>query len=214
MCEPFIQEHKGSCVFTGIVQDVGTVTSIEAKSGDLIVAIAPRAIAIEEIQVGDSVAVSGVCLTVARLDSSSLFFDISRETIARTRVGDWRSGSAVNLELAMSVQDRFGGHLVSGHIDGIATLAASEASARSTKMVFSAPLSLAPFIAEKGSVTIDGVSLTINRVIDDSQDVRFELNLVPHTLKATTLGQLAIGEFAHIEVDIIARYLKRLMDMS
>jgi len=199
-------------MFTGIVQDVGAIQSAESREGDLVIGIKPGVPHADRVRIGDSVAVAGVCLTVVRIASGCLFFDVSKETLSRTSLGDWRAGQDVNLELAMSAQDRFGGHLVSGHIDGVATLIEAETSARSTRMRFEASRDLAAYIAEKGSVTLDGVSLTVNAVCDREETVSFDVNLVPHTLSVTTLGRLASGDRVHIEVDLVARYLKRLQD--
>ena len=201
-------------MFTGIVQALGTVCGTESRDGDLVIEIEAQSLGDVVIEIGDSVAVNGVCLTAVRQLGQKLLFDVSRETLSCTRLGKLAPGSQVNLELAMRAQDRFGGHLVSGHVDGLAILIAREASARSTQMSFRAPAEVAPFIAEKGSVTIDGVSLTLNRVIDVDAGVEFELNLVPHTLTVTTLGALQVGQAVHLEVDMVARYLKRLQDYN
>ncbi len=160
----------------------------------------------------DSIAVAGVCLTAGNNELGCLFFDVSKETLSRTRLGSRQSGYGVNLELAMSAQDRFGGHLVSGHVDGLATLIESEASARSTRMRFAGSREVAVYIAEKGSVTLDGVSLTVNGVTDSQAAVMFDVNLVPHTLGVTTLGRLATEDRVHLEVDMVARYLQRMQD--
>ena len=199
-------------MFTGIVQSVARVCAVSARDGELTIELGLEGLVGEKISLGDSVSVSGVCLTVARLSDRCLAFDVSEETLSRTHLGKLSKGSRVNLELAMSVGDRFGGHLVSGHVDGLGTLVAKEPAGRSTRMRFRAPRVLAPLIAEKGSVTVDGVSLTVNRVDDSSSAVEFELNLIPHTLTATTLGELRIDHLVHIEVDLVARYLKRLQE--
>ena len=199
-------------MFTGIVQSVARVCAVSARDGELTIELGLEGLVGEKISLGDSVSISGVCLTVARLSDRCLAFDVSEETLARTHLGKLSEGSRVNLELAMSVGDRFGGHLVSGHVDGLGTLVAKEPAGRSTRMRFRVPRVLAPLIAEKGSVTVDGVSLTVNRVDDSSSAVEFELNLIPHTLTATTLGQLEIDHLVHIEVDLVARYLKRLQE--
>ena len=199
-------------MFTGIVQDVGTIESLASREGDLVIEIRPGAIDTNLMKLGDSVAVAGVCLTAVSIESSCLFFDVSKETLSRTLLGNWQSGDGVNLELAMSAQDRFGGHLVSGHVDGLATLIESEASARSTRMRFSGSREVAAYIAEKGSVTLDGVSLTVNEVRDTQAEVIFEVNLVPHTLGVTTLGRLTKKDSVHLEVDMVARYLKRMQE--
>ena len=199
-------------MFTGIVQGVARVCAVSSHDGELAVELAIEDLTDENISIGDSVCVSGVCLTVARLTDNCLAFDVSRETLSRTHLGELSEGSRVNLELAMSVGDRLGGHFVSGHVDGLGTLVAKEPAGRSTRMRFRMPRVLAPLIAEKGSVTVDGVSLTVNRVVDSRSAVEFELNLVPHTLTATTLGELQIDHLVHIEVDLVARYLKRLQE--
>ena len=199
-------------MFTGIVQSVVSVCAVSSCDGDLTIELGIESLIGENISIGDSVSVTGVCLTVARLSDNCLAFDVSEETLSRTHLGKVSEGSRLNVELAMSVGDRFGGHLVSGHVDGLGTLVAKEPSGRSTRMRFRTPRALAPFIAEKGSVTVDGVSLTVNRVVDSSAAVEFELNLVPHTLAATTLGELQIDHLVHIEVDLVARYLKRLQE--
>ena len=199
-------------MFTGIVQDVGTIASVEVREGDLVARIKPRALHTGLVQLGDSIAVSGVCLTAVRIEVGCLFFDVSKETLSRTLLEHWETGQGVNLELAMTAQDRFGGHLVSGHVDGVVTLIETEASARSTRLCFEGPRDVAPFIAEKGSVTLDGVSLTVNDVADHDETVCFNVNLVPHTLNVTTLGGLAVADRAHIEVDLVARYLKRIQE--
>jgi len=201
-------------MFTGIVQDIGTIDSIEARNGDLVIRIKPGILDTGLISVGDSVAVAGVCLTVVRQAPGVLFFDVSEETLSRTLLGTSQPGDGVNLELAMSAQGRFGGHLVSGHVDGVVVLAEIETSARSTRLRFNGPREVAAYIAEKGSVTLDGVSLTVNDVHDMTEAVEFDVNLVPHTLSVTTLGGLIKGQGVHIEVDVVARYLKRLQECS
>jgi riboflavin synthase len=199
-------------MFTGIVQDVGTIESLESRQGDLVIGIRPVVLDTNLVQVGDSIAVAGVCLTAVNNELGCLFFDVSKETLSRTLLGSRQSGDGVNLELAMSAQDRFGGHLVSGHVDGLATLIESEASARSTRMRFAGSREVAVYIAEKGSVTLDGVSLTVNGVTDSQAAVMFDVNLVPHTLGVTTLGRLATEDRVHLEVDMVARYLQRMQD--
>jgi riboflavin synthase len=198
-------------VFTGIVQDIGEIASIIPREGDVAIEIALREIDSGAIHIGDSVSVAGACLTVVDRREDRLFFDVSKETLARTLMGQWRPGVKVNVELAMSGSDRFGGHMVSGHIDGKGRLVNCYESARSTRMVFEGGKEIAPYIAEKGSITIDGVSLTVNSVSDEPSSVRFEVNLVPHTLSATTLGNLDTDDRVHLEVDLIARYLHRMM---
>ena len=199
-------------MFTGIVQDVGEIESLEPRSGDLVIGIRPGTLDTKLVKLGDSIAVAGVCLTAVSIASGCVFFDVSKETLSRTLLGNSSVGDGVNLELAMGAQDRFGGHLVSGHVDGLATLIESTASARSTRMRFSGSREVAAFIAEKGSVTLDGVSLTVNEVRDTQAEVIFEVNLVPHTLGVTTLGRLTTKDSVHLEVDMVARYLKRMQE--
>ena len=201
-------------MFTGIVQDVGEIASIIPREGDVAIEITLREIDGGAIRIGDSVSVAGECLTVVNLREDRLFFDVSRETLGRTLMGQWRPGIKVNVELAMSGSDRFGGHMVSGHIDGKGRLVSRYESARSTRMVFEGEKEIAPFVAEKGSITIDGVSLTVNSVSDEPASVRFEVNLVPHTLSVTTLGNLDTDDRVHLEVDLIARYLHRMMNVQ
>jgi riboflavin synthase len=157
---------------------------------------------------GDSVAVAGVCLTVAEIIRGGFLADVSNETLALTTVGNWRSGQAVNLEPALRAGDALGGHLVSGHVDGRAVLVASDGDARSQRLRWRAPAALMRFIATKGSVALDGVSLTVNSVGSDE----FAVNLIPHTLQVTTLGALAVGAQVNLEIDLIARYTARLLE--
>ena len=199
-------------MFTGIVQDVGEIESLEPRSGDLVIGIRPGTLDTKLVKLGDSIAVAGVCLTAVSIASGCVFFDVSKESLSRTLLGNSSVGDGVNLELAMGAQDRFGGHLVSGHVDGLATLIESTASARSTRMRFSGSREVAAFIAEKGSVTLDGVSLTVNDVRDTQAEVIFEVNVVPHTLGVTTLGRLTTKDSVHLEVDMVARYLKRMQE--
>ncbi|MHC8606014.1 riboflavin synthase [Arenicellales bacterium IMCC58067] len=201
-------------MFTGIVQDIGEITSIIPREGDVVIEIALKQIDSAAIRIGESVSVAGACLTVVNRREDRLFFDVSRETLARTLMGQWRPGVKVNVELAMSGSDRFGGHMVSGHIDGKGRLVSCSESARSTRMVFEGEKEIAPYVAEKGSITIDGVSLTVNSVSDEPSLVRFEVNLVPHTLSVTTLGNLGPDDRVHLEVDLVARYLHRMMNVQ
>jgi riboflavin synthase len=157
-------------------------------------------------KIGDSISVSGVCLTMLEPDADGFSADVSAETLDKTSLGDRRPGDRVNLELAMKPSDRFGGHLVSGHVDGLARLISRTEDARSERFVFESERSLARFIAPKGSACLDGVSLTVNEV----EDNRFSICIIPHTLTVTTLGTLAAGESVNLEVDLIARYLDRL----
>ena len=194
-------------MFTGIVAAVGHIARTEARGGDVRLHIAAGALDLTSVAIGDSIAVSGVCLTAVVLDAHTFAADVSRETLALTTLGDLRVGSTVNLELALALGARLGGHLVSGHVDGVGFLRARSADARSERMRFEAPAPLARYIAAKGSICVDGVSLTVNAVAG----AQFEVNIVPHTLAATTLAARAIGDRVNLEVDLIARYLERLL---
>ncbi len=194
-------------MFTGIIQSLGTVTRIEPRGGDHRITLHTGTLPLTTAQLGDSIAVSGVCLTAVELGSARFAADVSNETLSRTTLGDMREGSRVNLELALLPTTRLGGHLVSGHVDGVGTVVAKRNEGRSVRYTVEAPAPLARYLAEKGSVTVDGISLTINRV----DGARFELNIVPHTLKETTLGETDVGRRVNLEVDILARYLERLL---
>lgn len=201
-------------MFTGIVQAIGTVTRCVPKGGDVEIAIAAPAGYLEGTALGDSIACNGCCLTVTRLADGVFTADVSRETLSLTTLGDWADGSRVNLEKALRAGDALGGHYVTGHVDGIATVAAVTDDARSRRVEFVVPVKLARYIARKGSVTVDGVSLTVNGVTDldaGKPDARFDVNLVPHTLEATILGGYVPATRVNFEVDIIARYLERMM---
>ena len=194
-------------MFTGIVQDVGRVVSREARGGDVRLVIAYDRLDPSGIKVGDSICVQGCCLTAVELRDRSFAADMSRETLSLTTLGDLVAGSAVNLEPSLRAGDPLGGHLVSGHVDGIGEIAATSGDARSTRIEISVPSALARYIARKGSVAIDGVSLTVNEV----QGATFGINLIPHTQAVTTLGALRRGTKVNVEVDQIARYVERLL---
>ncbi|HEU4650291.1 MAG TPA: riboflavin synthase [Croceibacterium sp.] len=200
-------------MFTGIVTAVGTIESVEQR-GDLRVRIAcpfdPDAIAI-----GASIACSGVCLTVVERGGAAgaawFAVDVSAETVSRTAQGMWRAGRRVNLEPSLRVGDELGGHIVSGHVDAVGRIADWQLEGDSTRVTVRAPAALAPFIAPKGSIALDGVSLTVNEVADRADgSVDFGINLIPHTSEVTTLGELAQGAEVNLEIDTVARYLKRL----
>jgi riboflavin synthase len=194
-------------VFTGIIVATGRVTSLESCGGDLEVAVDGAELDIARIAIGDSVSVQGVCLTVTRKQGTHFFADISRETLAKTTLGTLSVGSRVNLEPSLRAGDALGGHLVSGHVDAVAKLRRLEPDARSWRLEFELPRDLARFVAPKGSICVNGVSLTVNKV--DGR--RFDVNIIPHTHKATTLGELRIDDEVNIEIDVVARYLERLM---
>ena len=195
-------------MFTGIVQTVGRIEErIEHGSGDISLVVATAAIDAADIAIGDSICVSGVCLTAVEVTPAGFRTDVSAESLARTTLGGLAAGSRVNLETALTPETRLGGHLVSGHVDGIAEVVARWDDARSVRFEFRVPEALARYIAEKGSVCVDGTSLTVNGV----HGAVFDVNIVPHTLAATTLGDLGPGSTVNIEVDQIARYVERLL---
>lgn len=162
---------------------------------------------VTELALGDSVAVSGICLTVVEITGNGFVADVSGETLSRTIAGDWQQGSKVNLELSLTPTTRLGGHLVSGHVDGVGQVLKRWRDGRSERFVIQAPTSLAKYIAEKGSICVDGISLTVNRV----NGAEFELNIVPHTMQETTMAEFVPGRKVNLEVDLIARYLERLL---
>lgn len=194
-------------MFTGIVLDVGKVVSLEARGGDTRMVIACDLLDPSGIKVGDSICVQGCCLTAVELRDRTFAADVSRETLSLTTLGDLTPGSPVNLEPSLRAGDAIGGHLVSGHVDGVAEITAMSGDARSTRIEVTVPPALARYIARKGSVAIDGVSLTVNEV----QGATFGINLIPHTQAVTTLGALCVGSRVNFEVDQIARYVERLL---
>jgi riboflavin synthase len=203
-------------MFTGIVQEIGAIRRVEARGTagsmeDSRIEVGFAAIARDRLSLGDSVCVDGVCLTVAALDVASFHADVSGETLRVTTLGSKPAGARVNLEPALRAGDSLGGHWVSGHVDGVAEVLATTRDARSLRVDFAAPKPLTRYIARKGSVTLDGVSLTVNEV----DGVRFSVNLIPHTLEVTTLGALAEGVRVNLEIDVLARYVERLsMDIE
>ena len=197
-------------MFTGIIQDIGSVQSREIRGGDERLVIASEKLDLSRVAIGDSICVQGVCLTVAELQGNTFGADASLETLSVTTLGELTAGSLVNLEPALRAGDPLGGHLVSGHVDGVAQVSALSNDARSVRVTFTVPHSLARYIARKGSVTIDGVSLTVNEVDADT----FGVNLIPHTQDVTTLGRLKAGARVNLEVDPIARYVERLTEAS
>jgi riboflavin synthase len=194
-------------VFTGIVQDVGRIARLEPRGGDVRLVIEVDRLSLAGVQPGDSISVSGVCLTALDLTPRSFAADVSRETLNVTTLGSLAEGSRVNLEPALRAGDALGGHLVSGHVDGIATVVSVAGDARSVRVVFDCPAGLGRYVARKGSVAIDGVSLTVNEAEGD----QFGVNLIPHTQSVTTLGELAPGRRVNFEVDQVARYVERLL---
>ena len=194
-------------MFTGIIVAMGRVASATDRDGDLTIGIDASALPVQRLAVGDSVSVDGVCLTVTRLAGARFHADVSRATLGKTTLGTLGEGARVNLEPSLRAGDPLGGHLVSGHVDALGTLSALDPDARSWRMRFELPAALMRFVAFKGSIAINGVSLTVNAV--DGKG--FDVNVIPHTLEATTLGELTVGARVNVEIDLIARYLDRLI---
>ena len=194
-------------MFTGIVESIGQIACIETRQGDLRLQVMTGALSLDDVELGDSIATNGVCLTVVELLADGFIADVSRETLNFTTLSDWQVGKKVNLEKALTLAKRLGGHIMSGHIDGVGEVLARQEDARSIRLQMSAPKELAKYIAHKGSICIDGVSLTVNAV----DGCQFELNIVPHTAQETIIVDYSIGVKVNLEVDIIARYLERLL---
>jgi riboflavin synthase len=193
-------------MFTGIVKAIGRIARIEPLGGDTRLHIDAVTLDLSDVGIGDSICVSGVCLTAIALDGTQFAADVSNETLACTTLGMLQSGKGVNLEKSLRLADRLGGHLVSGHVDAVGRVVAIEADARSQRWTFDLPVPLARYVAAKGSVCIDGVSLTVNEVDGN----RFGVNLIPHTVEVTTFRDKQAGDTVNIEVDLIARYVERL----
>ncbi|WP_116090717.1 riboflavin synthase [Sphingomonas crusticola] len=195
-------------MFTGIITDIGRITGIEHR-GDLRLRIG-TAYETASIDLGASIACSGVCLTVVDKGADWFAVEVSAETLSRT-AGEWSEGTSLNLERALRVGDELGGHIVTGHVDGVGTIVEVTPEGDSTRVVVEAPAALAPYIAAKGSIALDGISLTVNEVSDlPGGGVRFGLNIIPHTQQMTTWGDLAPGRQLNIEIDVLARYLGRM----
>jgi riboflavin synthase len=198
-------------MFTGIITDVGRVERVERR-GDLRARIA-TAYDTAAIDLGASIACSGVCLTVVGKGAGWFEVDISGETVAKSASSLWEPGAALNLERALKVGDELGGHIVTGHVDGVAEVVRVEPSGDSKTIAFRVARDLAPYIAAKGSVTVDGVSLTVNTVSDGTEGTEFTVNLIPHTQAVTTLGAIEVGQAVNIEIDVLARYLSRMRSL-
>lgn len=203
-------------MFTGIITAIGKIESIEALSEHsedrrLRVHVA-TGLDLETTAIGDSIAVSGVCLTVTRIEGSVFQVDVSNESLACTTLGDKQAGDSLNLEAALRAGDPLGGHLVSGHVDTVGQLLETSTDDSSTRMTFSLPASLAALVAAKGSITIEGVSLTVNSVASTADEETFSVNLIPHTLEQTTLGQLMPRDNVNLEIDMLARYIARQLE--
>jgi len=194
-------------MFTGIIEAVGHVQQVTESGGDLRLRIQTGALDLGDVKLGDSIATNGVCLTVVELPGDGFVADVSRESLAHTHIGQWCGGTRVNLEKALLPTTRLGGHLVSGHVDGVGTLMARRADARSIRLTIKPPAELERYIAAKGSITVDGISLTVNELTEQG----FLLNIVPHTAAETTLVDAQPGQQLHLEVDMIARYLEQLL---
>jgi riboflavin synthase len=194
-------------MFTGIIQAIGTIAALEPKGEDVRVRVQTDKLDLADVQLGDSIAVNGVCLTAVDLPGDGFWADVSGETLSRTTFAGLQKGSQANLEKALTPTTRLGGHLVSGHVDGIGEVLSRQSDGRSERFVIRAPAELARYIAEKGSICVDGISLTVNGV----NGAEFELNIVPHTLVETTMSEFNPGTRVNLEVDIIARYLERLL---
>jgi riboflavin synthase len=194
-------------MFTGIIQAVGKVAALQPSNGDLRLRIQTGTLPLANVAMGDSIATSGVCLTVVGLPGDGFWADVSRETIAFTTISQWQQGAPVNLEKALLPTSHLGGHIVSGHVDGIGEILERHDDARSIRLTVRAPAELAKYIAHKGSICVDGISLTVNAV----RGADFELNIIPHTAQVTTIGHYRPGSRVNLEVDVIARYLERLL---
>lgn len=194
-------------MFTGIIEAVGRIAAMEPRGQDSRVRVQTGKLDLGDVRLGDSIAVNGVCLTVVELPGDGFWADVSGETLERTAFADLAVGGRVNLEKALTPTTRLGGHLVSGHVDGVGRIVERSPAGRSVRFVIEAPAGLAKYIAEKGSICVDGISLTVNGV----DGARFTLNIVPHTLEETTMADFQPGRTVNLEVDIIARYLERLL---
>ncbi|GAB60518.1 riboflavin synthase [Rheinheimera nanhaiensis] len=195
-------------MFTGIIEATGRLSAIRPQGGDLTVTISSDELDFSDVKLGDSIASNGVCLTVTALNKHSFNADLSSETLAHTLFAKYQLGQRINLEKALLPTTRMGGHLVSGHVDGVTQVVKLEQSGRAWHIWLALPKHLAPYIATKGSVTVDGISLTVNELTADA----FRLTIVPHTAQHTTVAELTLGSKVHLEVDVIARYLERLLN--
>lgn len=201
-------------MFTGIIESVGSIRAIVPQGGDVRVTVQTSSsgskgadLSMADVHLGDSIATNGICLTVIEMGADYYVADVSGETLRRTTLGQWKIGTRVNLEKALLPTTRLGGHLVSGHVDGLGEIVVQRQDARSLYYEVRAPRELARYLAEKGSVTVDGISLTINKL----SGATLSLNLVPHTANHTNINDWKVGHFVNLEVDVLARYLERLM---
>lgn len=194
-------------MFTGIISAIGDIAELEQRDGDVRLTIRTGNLSLVDVHLGDSIACNGACLTAVELTGEGFIADVSVETLNLTTIVNWQVGNRINLEKAMQASDRFGGHIVSGHVDGIGEVVSLYEDARSWRFRIRAPRELAKYIAHKGSITVDGTSLTINKV----EGAEFELNIVPHTMTHTVMGDYKVGTKVNLEVDLVARYLERLL---
>lgn len=194
-------------MFTGLIEGVGRLAAREPRGGDARLSVEVGSLPFDDARLGESIAVNGICLTVVAFDARSFEADASTETLALTTLGAWPLGRALNLERAMRPTDRLGGHMVSGHVDGVGRVLQVHDDARAQRWRFAAPAALLRYIASKGSICVDGVSLTVNAVDDEG----FEVALVPHTVAHTAFAETAVGEGVNLEVDLVARYVERLL---
>ncbi|MEL0083790.1 MAG: riboflavin synthase [Gammaproteobacteria bacterium] len=197
-------------MFTGIVGEIGQLQRSDVRGGDRRLVIRGAGLPLAEMELGESVAVNGVCLTLVEINGDEFAADVSVETLNLTSLGELAIGAAVNLERALTLSQPLGGHLVSGHVDGMGKIISMHPDARSTRFEISAPVELLRYIAAKGSITIDGTSLTVNSVSEQG----FSVNIIPHTMERTIIGEYKVGRRVNLEVDLIARYLERLIDSS
>jgi riboflavin synthase len=194
-------------MFTGIIQTIGRIARLEPRGGDVRVYVDTAGLDLADVQLGDSIAVSGVCLTAITLEARGFSADVSNETLSLTSLGQLKAGDPVNLEKALRLADRLGGHMVSGHVDGLGKVVSITPDGRSQRWTFEVPPALSRYIAAKGSVCIDGTSLTVNEVAGS----RFGVNLIPHTVEHTAFHARRVGDAVNIEVDVVARYIERLL---
>jgi riboflavin synthase len=194
-------------MFTGIIEGVGRLAAIESRGGDARLTVVVGSLPFDAVQLGESIAVNGVCLTVVEFDTASFAADASNETLSLTTLGGLSVGARLNLERAMRPTDRLGGHLVSGHVDGVGSVVDIQPDARAQRWRFAAPLALLRYIAKKGSICVDGVSLTVNEV----DEAGFEVALIPHTVANTAFATTKVGDLVNLEIDLVARYVERLL---
>lgn len=194
-------------MFTGLIQDIGTIQAITEQDQGRRITIGVQALALSREKIGASIACAGCCLTVVAMDERSFQVEVSKETLDKTMIGQWDIGRKINLEASLRMGDELGGHLVYGHVDGLAHITSIRQEGESTRLTITPPKEMMPYFAPKGSVTLDGISLTVNEVGDES----FGVNIIPHTAAHTTLGSAQQGDFMHIEIDMLARYVARML---